>query len=296
MPAVGCADTCPQRTRPGGIRLQPVRPSFARAAGWARSLAAIRSAASASLKAGVALPKGLLNGLDRPELLGIQATRPRHDVGVKGPRALMRRKLRRRLAVCDDEDINQWVRVLARPWASFTFADEPRRVALVQLVNTEVIDVIIAGPLSKIGMNDAGTLAEVNTFMEMIRQVSSRVTRPLTVILVHHENKGGSVSGAWEGAGDTILHTQSARNGKTILEVQKARWDSKRHGLTLKLRWTEGESFALENERDMLAEIRGLLMDGTPRTAGEIRVALEAGADVSQASSGRDRPLPAAHT
>ncbi len=192
----------------------------------------------------------------------------------------MRRKLRRRLAVCDDEDINQWVRVLARPWASFTFADEPRRVALVQLVNTEVIDVIIAGPLSKIGMNDAGTLAEVNTFMEMIRQVSSRVTRPLTVILVHHENKGGSVSGAWEGAGDTILHTQSARNGKTILEVQKARWDSKRHGLTLKLRWTEGESFALENERDMLAEIRGLLMDGTPRTAGEIRVALEAGADV----------------
>ena len=35
--------------------------------------------------------------------------------------------------------------------------------------------------------------------------------RPVDFVLIHHENKGGKVSGAWEGAGDTLLHVQRPR-------------------------------------------------------------------------------------
>jgi len=70
------------------------------------------------------------------------------------------------------------------------------------------------------------------------------------VILIHHENKGGQVSGAWEGAGDTLFHVQGQGHGRTRLYVQKARWSSSHHATALTLLWTEGEGFAVEDKRE----------------------------------------------
>ena len=83
---------------------------------------------------------------------------------------------------------------------------------------------LIAGPLARIGMREAGTLEEVVAFMGLVVDLRRLCGRPLAVVLIHHENKAGAVSGAWEGSGDTLLHVESAGNGHTVLHVQKARW------------------------------------------------------------------------
>jgi hypothetical protein len=151
------------------------------------------------------------------------------------------------------------VLVFERPWGEFTFADDGWRLTLAQLIRDHNVDVLMAGPLVRLGMDSAGTLQEVRAFADLVADVRRRAERPLSVLLVHHENKGGAVSGAWEGAGDTLLHVQSAGNGHTIMYVQKARWDGGRHGTTLQLAWAAGESFTLAGDRDYLAEVVSLL-------------------------------------
>jgi hypothetical protein len=187
----------------------------------------------------------------------------------EGPRPLLRRKLRRKLEVWDGE-LGDRLRVYEQPWGKFSLTDESWREKLAQKIAADEIDVLIAGPVSRIGMTDAGTLEEVRAFMEQVADVRDRCGRALTVLLVHHENKGGTVSGAWEGSGDTLLHVKEAGNGHTIVHVEKARWDPERHHTTLKLAWAPGEGFRPEGERDLLTEVVMLLLDCKWRTAKQI--------------------------
>ncbi len=198
-------------------------------------------------------------------------------IEAEGPRPLLRRKLRRKLEVWDGPDLAGRVRILTSPWASFTFATEEWRTALAKVIDEQQIDVVIAGPLTRIGMDTAGTLQEIVSFMGLVGDVRHRCSRLLTLILVHHESKAGAVSGAWEGAGDTLLHVRAAGPGQTVVHVQKARWSSEHHGKTLRLTWTPGEGFELVGERDYLAAVTNLLADGEWRTKTEIREAVGAG-------------------
>ena len=163
------------------------------------------------------------------------------------------------------------MRVLRSPWAEFTLASEEWRIALARAIDAHQIDVLVAGPLTRIGMDAAGTLQEVVQFVALVDHLRERCARSLTVVLIHHEGKSGTVSGAWEGAGDTLLHVKAAGPGHTICTVQKARWASEYHGKTFKLEWTEGGGFAPEVERDLPAEIEELLVDGKWRTIEQIR-------------------------
>jgi hypothetical protein len=213
------------------------------------------------------------------EWLGIRVPRPVKTLLIEneGPRPLLRKKLKRKLAAWNGGELGGRVDVFERPWREFTFASERWREKLALTVANRDIDVLIAGPLTSIGMDDAGTLQEVRAFMQLVADVRARSQRRLTVVLVHHENKGGKVSGAWEGSGDTLLHVQAAGNGHTIVHVQKARWDSTSHGTTLRLAWTAGEGFELEGDRDLLAEIDALLTDRGWRTVREIAAPGEKG-------------------
>jgi hypothetical protein len=195
----------------------------------------------------------------------------------EGPRPLFRQKLRRKLDGWQGAPIDGRVTVFEQPWAQFTFATEDWRDLLAYTVSEYEIDVLVAGPLVRLGMDTAGTLQEVRAFMEFVTDVRTRCGRLLATVLVHHENKGGAVSGAWEGAGDTLLHIQGAGNGHTVMFVQKARWDSERHGKTMHLAWAEGDGFRLEADRDYLADVLDLLADGEWRTVKEIRDAIGAG-------------------
>lgn len=84
-------------------------------------------------------------------------------------------------------------------------------------------------------MEAAGTLQEVRDFLALVNDVRARAGRRFANVLIHHENRGGKVSGAWEGAGDTLLHVQQQSHGRLRLYVQKARWSSEQHATSLQL-------------------------------------------------------------
>jgi hypothetical protein len=146
------------------------------------------------------------------------------------------------------------------PWAQFSFATEKQREQFANKIRELKIDVLIVGPLTRVGMDAAGTLQEVNEFTKLIADVRRRCGRRLAVILVHHENRAGTVSGAWEQAGETLLHVKCPCNGKTVVKFEQARWSSTLHCETWTLRWTPGEGFEVEAERDYRAEIVAFLV------------------------------------
>jgi hypothetical protein len=207
------------------------------------------------------------------EWLGIPVRRPVRILIIEneGPRALLRRKLKRKQQAWRGPPFADRISVLENPWGEFTFAEESWRDRLASIVRDHEIDVLIAGPLTRLGMDSAGTLQETAAFMKLVGDVRQSSCRLLTSIIAHHENRAGSVSGAWEGAGDTLLHVHGADNGHTVVHVQKARWASRYHGQTLKLAWTEGEGFTLEGgDRDLIEELRDLLAANPWRTSKEI--------------------------
>ena len=178
---------------------------------------------------------------------GISVARPIRAALVEneGPRPLFRAKLRRKSDSWAGSGLGDRLHVLETPWGLFSFADESHRAWLAAAVDELDLDLVILGPLTRIGMNDAGTLQETRDFSGLLADVRARANRPITFVLIHHENKGGQVSGAWEGAGDTLLHVQAQGHGRTRLVFQKARWASDWHGKSLQLLWAEGEGFTV---------------------------------------------------
>lgn len=204
--------------------------------------------------------------------LGFAVPRPVRVLMIEaeGPRPLFRRKIRRKLAGWTGREVGERLQVLADPWPGFTFASELWREAIASAVREREIDVLVVGPLTRIGMDTAGTLQDVSAFAALVADVRDRSERALTVLLVHHENKGGTVSGAWEGAADTLIHVEARGNGKTRITFQKARWASETHGISLDLAWVGAEGFRIAEGRDLIAETQSLLAGNTWRTAPEI--------------------------
>jgi hypothetical protein len=204
--------------------------------------------------------------------LGIRVARPVRVLVIEneGPRPLFRAKLRRKLAAWAGPALEGRVIIFEEPWGAITFTDPSWQAALAEAIRDGEVDALIAGPVTRLGMDEAGTLQQVRDFMRLVSEVRAQSGRRLVVILVHHENKGGAVSGAWEGSGDTLLHVEARGPGHTCLHVQKARWSSEHHGTTLDLAWTDGEGFTVEDERNYQVEIEALLTDGQWRTAKEI--------------------------
>jgi hypothetical protein len=186
--------------------------------------------------------------------LGIPVARPVRVLLIEneGPRPMFRAKLRRKREAWDGSPLDDRILVIDEPWSQITLASEHYRRELAAMIDEFAIDVIVLGPVTRAGMNEAGTLQEVRDFMLWIADVRRRAGRPVVFVLVHHENKGGKVSGAWEGAGDTLLHVSGQGAGHTRMYVQKARWSSKHHATTMRLVWTPGEGFAASDaaERD----------------------------------------------
>lgn len=169
----------------------------------------------------------------------------------EGPRGKLRQKLRAKLAAWSGPDLDGHLLVLEEPWGRFSFAAEAHRDELVALVREHEVDVLAAGPVGRLGIAGGGTPDEVAAFVGLIEEVRARVERPLAAVLVHHDNKAGTVSGAWEGVPDTLVHVQASGNGATRVTWDKVRWGSTLHGIVWKLLWRPGEAF----ERDEAPEV-----------------------------------------
>ena len=188
---------------------------------------------------------------------------------VEGPRPLFRRKLRRRAEAWEGPPLAGRLIVWREPWGKFTFADEEMRAQLARLIYAHEIDLVIVGPLTSVGMEGAGLIRETRAFLELVGMVREQSLRPVTCLLVHHENKGGKVSGAWEGVGDTLLHVQGRVQGSAALHFQKTRWASKWTRRTLELEWAPGETFVVSEKIELSDEsVAELLIDAIRRTPG----------------------------
>lgn len=203
--------------------------------------------------------------------LGVEVPRPVRVllVEAEGPRPLFRTKVRTKLDGWEGPDPGERLEVWEAPWARFRFPDAEE---VAELVGRREVDVLVVGPLMRVGWEDLGTLQEVREFMDVVADFRARTRRRLTVVLVHHENKGGKVSGAFEGAGDTLIHAEVRSRGKTRLTVQKARWSSTWHKEMLELGWTDGEGFEVLEapERDLKTEIKEWLLANPHSTPKEI--------------------------
>jgi hypothetical protein len=175
----------------------------------------------------------------------------------EGPRPEFRRKLRRRLDAWQELEgslglpLDGRLRVLSEPWAMLTLRDDAHREELGRVLTDT--DLVVAGPLSGLGMEGGGTLDEIRAFTSLLQEVREIAGRAVAFLLVHHENKAGSVSGAWEGAADATVHVQAQGHGRTRLYWQKVRWCSSLHDTTTHLLWADGDSFTVE-EREEITE------------------------------------------
>jgi hypothetical protein len=185
------------------------------------------------------------------EWIGIPFPRPARVLLIEneGPRPLFRRKLRRKYDAWASEDERLYV--WEHPWSAFTFGDREYQAQLARLIYELEIDLVIAGPVTQLGMDEAGTIQEVRRFAHLVAEVRERSLRPIAFLLVHHESKTGRVSGAWEGVGDTLIHVQGSGNGRTRVFVQKARWASEYHARTIHLRWADaGDTYIVDESVD----------------------------------------------
>jgi hypothetical protein len=82
----------------------------------------------------------------------------------EGPRPLFRTKLARKRAAWRGGTIGDRIRVLEEPWSTLTLEDEEHRAALAASIASLELDVLIAGPVTRLGMRDAGMLAETADF------------------------------------------------------------------------------------------------------------------------------------
>jgi hypothetical protein len=166
----------------------------------------------------------------------------------EGPRGKLRTKLAAKLAAWTGPNIDGWLHVIESPWATLSLADAEDRTGIAAAIVETEADVLYAGPVAALGLEGGGTPAEVRQFVAHLEHIRALVGRPVAFVLIAHTNKGGQVSGAWEGATDTLAHLIATGNGQTRLHWKKCRWAAGLHGTTWHLHWRAGETFELEDK------------------------------------------------
>ncbi len=226
----------------------------------------------------------------------LQPVRPLRVAWIEneGPRPMMRAKFEEKLAAWQGSSEEDRLLVLDEPWANFTFRDGSHRTQLAAALDEHQIDIVVAGPLSRLGMEGGGTSDEILSFRELIDDVLDNCGRKPALLLIHHENRAGQISGTWEREPDTLVHVQGQGHGRTRLHWAKARWSSDLHGTSTQLIWADGDSFTVEarppvTEETMTDEIIDAVRDHPGESWTTIRKHVRGNA--SEAAAIRDRLL-----
>jgi hypothetical protein len=167
-----------------------------------------------------------------------------------GLRGRFRRKVRAKLAAWSGSDPGDQLQFLAEPWAQLRLSSERDRAALAAYLNAAAVHVLVAGPIVSLGMIGGGTPDEVAAFEAHLQALRDLLERPLLVILLHHTNQRGQISGAWDRVPDTLILIANTGKG-TRLVWQKARDSSTLHAASWKLRWAEGMTFEMDDTPDV---------------------------------------------
>lgn len=217
--------------------------------------------------------------------LDITVTRPLRVLLIEneGPRGPFRERLAAKIAAWPHGPFADQVAVLEDPWTQFTLTEPEYRQALARAIDELDIDLVVVGPLASLGAKGTGTPDEVNEFDQHVKDLRAHASRPFALWIVHHENKAGDVSGAWERYPDTLVHIQAQGNGRTRVYWRKVRWSSTLHGTSSNLVWDDARGFTIEQQtvRDYTAELEAAFRaDDAWRTAPECKNLIKAGLDM----------------
>lgn len=186
------------------------------------------------------------------EWLGLNVPQPLRVMLIEneGPRGPFRNRLAQKIHDWQGQPFAANVAVLEEPWTRFTLTEPAYRQQLGEQINAHQSDLVIVGPLASIGAKGTGTPDEITEFDHLVKDLRAHASRPFGLWMVHHENKAGDVSGAWERYPDSLVHVQAQGNGRTRVFWRKVRWSSSLHGTSSNLLWADGNSFTLEEQRD----------------------------------------------
>jgi hypothetical protein len=174
----------------------------------------------------------------------------------EGPRGPFRETLKAKVDNWNGDTFNDRTHILEEPWTRFTLDDDGFRAELAAYIDTLGINLVIVGPLASLGARGAGTPDDVNNFALMIGDLRARAATPFALWIVHHENKQGDVSGAWERLPDTLVHVSAQGNGRTRVHWRKVRWSSRLHNTSVNLLWDNGGfTFEEARVRDLQTEL-----------------------------------------
>jgi 5S rRNA maturation endonuclease (ribonuclease M5) len=170
----------------------------------------------------------------------------------EGPIDEYRLKIRRKLAAWDGPSVGEQLEVYQSPWGRVDLRDNLIAELLAEQLARLEIDVLIAGPIRRLGLEGGGTPAETVAFMQLLDRVRDAAQRPLAIGTVHHENKGGDISGAFEAEFDTVVHVKPDGRDRTQLVFRKSRWSSTIHRSRMTLAWVlDSEGFGIvESDTD----------------------------------------------
>ena len=162
---------------------------------------------------------------------GIPIERPLR-VGVienEGPKAPYIDKLERFADSWDGPDFLPNVAFLDSPWGRFSLADEQLRAEIRAFTVEAQLDLVIAGPLGRLGVAGAGSPEETRAFMDPLAEVGCQ--RDVAWWLIHHvgKQKQRSIvqqlsSGDWGGHPDLILGLEDEGKRRSKLTFGKVRW------------------------------------------------------------------------
>ena len=157
--------------------------------------------------------------------LGIPVPRPVRCLLIEneGPAGLFQAKLTAKQQSWEGPDFAENLHVYSAPWGEFSFADEQAREALSAYCDEHEIDLVLANPTLGLGVAASGRPDETQQFVDWLRRCGLGSRRAFW--LLHHENKGGAISGDWGRHPDTKVRLEPDGNHRrTKLTWEKTRW------------------------------------------------------------------------
>jgi hypothetical protein len=97
----------------------------------------------------------------------------------EGPRPL--RKVARKLAAWKGSDLGDRLHLLEEPWGKVSLDNPDVRAALGAKIAEHELDVVVIGPITRSGMNEAGTLQQVRDYIAPARPGAGRRWPPRDV-------------------------------------------------------------------------------------------------------------------
>jgi hypothetical protein len=164
----------------------------------------------------------LASGVD---WLGIPVPRPVLFCIIEneGPPDLFQQKLEAKVESWEGPDFTANVFVYTSPWGEFSFADPADRADLVAFCEEHNIDCVTANPTLGLGVAASGRPNETQEFVDWLVECGLKSKRAFW--LLHHENKGGQISGDWGRHPDTkVLLQKDGNRQRTKLDWDKTRF------------------------------------------------------------------------